>query len=134
MWWKRKEKKEEKKESPAGQPSKISRRFLRLRRSVAVRSKALRSYRAVTQDISPGGIKIRTQDVLKDNAEIEIFLDLEGGDVMRPVRALGRVAWRSLRDDRSYEVGIDFTEISQEDAQAMKRYIAFIERTAEKLI
>jgi uncharacterized protein (TIGR02266 family) len=74
---------------------------------------------ARTQDLSRGGVAIRTMDPLPAGTQIDLTFRLPGSN--RDINASGRVAW----SDRRVGMGVQFEKLT---ADAMQALNAFVER------
>jgi c-di-GMP-binding flagellar brake protein YcgR len=82
-------------------------------------------YRAVTKDISAEGLRFETSAKdLKESSIIEISLELYGAN--NPVHAKGTVVWKkklSLEDAAPYDVGIELTEIEEDNKNTFLKFL-----------
>lgn len=69
------------------------------------------------RDLSEGGVKIKTHRPFQLAGDVEIFLPLEGKSII----AKGRVA-RVQRVGDLYDVGVSFTEIDEENKEALLEF------------
>jgi uncharacterized protein (TIGR02266 family) len=99
------------------------------RRGAALRATVLdgeRSVRAVTKDIGPGGLFLRTRERLVAGQNVQLIVDLPG-ESKSAVRAAARVS-RVVRADRdSYlvaGVGVRFVRIGARDRAKIARFVA----------
>lgn len=74
---------------------------------------------ARTQDLSAGGVAIRTMDPLPAGTQIDLTFRLPGSN--RDISASGRVAW----SDRRVGMGVQFEKLTSDALQALN---AFVER------
>ena len=82
-------------------------------------------YRSVTKDISAEGLRFEanTKD-LKESSNIEIKLEIYGAN--NPVHAKGKVVWKrrlSLEDGTPYDVGIELTEIEEDNKNTFLKFL-----------
>lgn len=90
-------------------------------------------FKAFTEDISAGGLMFKTErDILKDTRlSLEIYQPRDGRKSMIfSIPVLARVAWiREIEKDNfedgenKYRVGIEFSEIKEEDRQKIIKYV-----------
>ena len=106
------------------------RRFPRLRACIveyAPVGKSLPQEMCFSENISAGGICIFISDDLNVDAllALKIFLPYNDG----PLKAKGRIIWRKessfmgKRGVENYDIGIEFTEIDEEDRKSIAAYI-----------
>jgi c-di-GMP-binding flagellar brake protein YcgR len=68
---------------------------------------------ALTQDISPGGVRLMTNVLLPVNTLLRMEIVLSQ---RRVIHAVGTVRWaRSMYEEELFEMGIEFTQISAND-------------------
>ena len=115
------------------------RRFSRLRACIVeytLIGKALPQEICFSENISAGGICIFIADDLDVDTllALKIFL-LYSED---PLKATGRIAWRKessfmgKRGVENYDIGIEFTEIDEEDRKSIAAYIRKYSRKEEE--
>lgn len=80
---------------------------------------------AVTKDISAEGLRFetRSKDIVED-AALELKLEIYGAK--NPVHAKGRVIWKkqvSLEDNAPYDVGIEFSEIEEDNKNTFLKFL-----------
>lgn len=69
---------------------------------------------ALTKDISPGGVRLTTNQRLPVNTLVKMEIVLS--NKRRAIRVMGAVRWtRSLYEEALFETGIEFTRISPDD-------------------
>ena len=104
------------------------RRYIRLKTPVSVTYTALNTgivHNSVTKDISADGLRLETK--ARDIAEghvLELKLELHGAT--NPVHAKGKVIWikqLSLEDDASYDIGIELTEIEEDNKNTFLKFL-----------
>ena len=71
-------------------------------------------------DLSETGMFIETSHPLEIGADVEFTLTLPDNPSKGPVRGTGKVMW----SDHAVGVGIQFSEISEEDRNRIKWYVA----------
>jgi uncharacterized protein (TIGR02266 family) len=83
-------------------------------------------FRALSHDISPGGLFIATGRALPVDAEFKLVFKLPTAD--EPVRAIARVAWvRDEPDDESGEpagFGVEFVELTDQGRASIDQFLA----------
>ncbi len=75
----------------------------------------------LTMDLSPQGMRITNPFPLPENKNMEIKLMLDFED--RPVNIKAQVRWQKKTSYDRYMIGMEFIEISDEDARRINRYI-----------
>ena len=83
------------------------------------------TYNAITKDISADGLRLESdaKDV-KISGLIELRLDIAGAH--NPVHAKGKVVWKkriSLEDNAPYDVGVEFTEIEEDNKNTFLKFL-----------
>ncbi len=82
-------------------------------------------YRSVTKDISAEGLRFEANAKdLKESSNIEIKLEIHGAN--NPVHAKGTVVWKkslSLEDGAPYDVGIELTEIEEDNKNTFLKFL-----------
>jgi len=69
---------------------------------------------ALTKDISPGGVRLTTNQRLPVNTLVKMEIVLS--NKRRAIRVMGAVRWtRSLYEEALFETGIEYTRISPDD-------------------
>jgi len=107
------------------------RRFPRLNLSVDIEYSVIgkkQSSRSegVTKNISPGGICVIVYEKIDIGDTLSLVINLPGGE--RPIQTEGRVVWLGdfiLSDEKrsSWDAGVEFTGISEEDSQRLSKYV-----------
>lgn len=85
-----------------------------------VYSSASPPIRARLEDLSETGMFIETSHPLEIGAELDFSLVLPGQASDLPIRGKGTVAW----SDQAVGVGVRFTELSEEDRERLKWFVA----------
>ncbi len=79
--------------------------------------------RMLTEDVSIGGLRIISDHFISPQSFLRVCLKLN--DAQKIINALAQVRWiRAIFDDERYELGIEFIDISKEDMQFLKYYLA----------
>jgi hypothetical protein len=82
-----------------------------------------------SENLSPSGAKIRGSILLPVGTEIEIVFELKAAD--KNVTAKARVKWNKvIVENLYYEAGVEFFDLNEETARAIKDYIAIREKKA----
>lgn len=86
---------------------------------------SLKVYNAAGKNISADGLRFETRDrILKESSMIELKLNLL--DAANPVHAKGKVIWKkklSLEDAAPFDVGVEFTEIEEDNKNTFLKYL-----------
>ena len=83
-------------------------------------------YEDVTKNIGGGGICISTNEKLEKEERLILEIELPNG---KTVHSKGRVAWSNKLEiegakyGKSYQVGIEFIDISEEDREQVQRLV-----------
>ena len=98
----------------------------RIPKTLSIRFKDRQSFiKAYSENISPGGLFIRTEKPLKQGEVF--FLKLQLPEIADPMEVKCEVAWarKQVEDsaNRPSGMGIKFTEISDRDRSNIKEYI-----------
>ncbi|MFH1094455.1 MAG: PilZ domain-containing protein [Candidatus Omnitrophota bacterium] len=80
----------------------------------------------VTKNISSGGICVIVYERIDIGDILSLVINLPAGE--RPIQTEGRVVWIGdfiLSDDKrsSWDTGVEFTEISEDDSQRLSKYV-----------
>lgn len=102
------------------------RRDARVKRALALSFKDRKTFvKAYTENISPGGIFVRTRNPL--SAGERFLLKLQLPELSEPLKIQCEVAWARTVDGESRGeaagMGLKFLEMSAEDRQALKVYV-----------
>jgi len=107
------------------------RRYIRLRTPISVEytvQEAEGVYKAVTKDISADGLRFESYaKELTVDCIIAFSLDISGAH--NPVHAKGKVVWKkklSLEDKAPYDVGVEFTEIEEDNKNTFLKFLCDI--------
>jgi len=73
-----------------------------------------------TDDVSLGGIRFFSQQPLDKKEEVSLEIPSGYGEI---IRIEGRIIWIDQKGPHSYEGGIEFTRLSEENLQVWKRFI-----------
>ena len=104
------------------------RKYIRLKTPIPLTytiTKTGNIYNSVTKDISADGLRFEsTAKDLKEPDIIEIRLDIYGAN--NPVHAKGKIIWKkrvSLEDNAPYDIGIEFTEIEEDNKNTFLKFL-----------
>lgn len=104
------------------------RRYIRLRTPIPLTYTVQGSgtmYDSVTKDISADGLRFETSSKdLKEGALIELKLLISGAN--NPVHIKGKIIWKkhlSLADNAPYDVGLEFTEIEEDNKNTFLKFL-----------
>jgi c-di-GMP-binding flagellar brake protein YcgR len=104
------------------------RRYIRLKTPIPVTYTVLETgsiYNALTKDISADGLRLESDSKdIKVAGIIELRLDISGAH--NPVHAKGKIVWKkriSLEDTAPYDVGIEFTEIEEDNKNTFLKFL-----------
>jgi len=104
---------------------RYSRVFSRTNARLRALSPALPNFRALSIDVSQGGLKLETEDELTPGARIKMTLDLDIPD-QEPVPLLCRVVW-CQPTGKSYTVGLQFVDLEPWVPPLLKSFQAWLE-------
>lgn len=104
------------------------RRYIRLKAPIRVTytiPDTVNVYNSLTKDISAEGLRLesKTKDI-NEGSILELKLDIYGAN--NPVHAKGKVVWKkqlSLEDDAAYDIGIEFTEIEEDNKNTFLKFL-----------
>ncbi len=127
-----------------GYPNLERRRISRLKDNIFIfgnlRSNPIEEFKALTKDISAGGLMLETERDISEESELElqIYQPMDSDKrVIFSILVLAKVKWiRQIEKDNfqqgenRYRVGIEFSEIKEEDTKVIATYIQ--RRTSEK--
>ncbi len=105
------------------------RRFARVESRLPVQYKNLKKLKdsstgVLTNDIGEGGIRFKSGEFI--SLACRLLLEINLPTVVKPVKAISKVAWiRKTSDNKVYEIGNQFLEISKEDRD---RIIDFVNK------
>jgi c-di-GMP-binding flagellar brake protein YcgR len=104
------------------------RRFIRLKAPIPVTYTVSGSnsiHTAITKDISADGLRFESN--AKDINESDMLeLKLEIEDARKAVHAKGKVIWKkklSLEDVAPYDIGVEFTEIEEDNKNTFLKFL-----------
>ncbi len=73
-----------------------------------------RIFNALTKDVSPGGVRVMTNLALPQDTAVRVEIALPRRRKL--IKAAGMVRWsRSVYEEELFEMGVEFTQISNED-------------------
>ncbi len=99
---------------------------------------------AVTRNIAEQGVCFTSSTPYEADTVLSMKIDLQGWQVflrtvlsivddsseIKPLTAVGRVVWsKEMPGNGGYEVGVDFTDISEDDYHAFKQYLHIIQES-----
>lgn len=102
----------------------------RVETSIPVRYRVLRDGAeavgagSVTCDLSTGGLRFVANEFLSTACRLTLEFDLPA--VTQPITAVSKVAWIQKadgEDDRQYQVGSQFMEITKRDQERLAKYL-----------
>jgi c-di-GMP-binding flagellar brake protein YcgR len=111
-------------------PEFNKRRFPRVRAPVLYRPIKLLGPRRRIYDISPGGVRIYSDEQLRENDQLELELFLPNGQT---IVATARVVWIKRLppdEDARFDVGLEFTSLPSNATQELK-YVLDTESTED---
>lgn len=77
---------------------------------------------SLTGDISAGGLRFRTKELI--SAACNLILELDLPTLAQPILATSKVAWiNNNNTGKEYEVGNEFMEISKRDQELIAQYV-----------
>lgn len=86
--------------------------------------RVVQSGMALSEDLGRKGVKIREKNTLPVNTPIKIHLAL-GDEVLH---VTGQVKHIEKIDEENYEIGVEFTEIGEEEVKQMKKMYPDIDK------
>jgi len=105
------------------------RRFIRLNAPVNIEYTMPDSgkiYSSVTKNISADGLRIEGDSSFTPNDSETLELKLKIPGAVSPVHARGKVIWKkkiSLEDGAPFDVGIEFTEIEEDNKNTFLKFL-----------
>jgi hypothetical protein len=76
---------------------------------------------AIVQDISQGGFRIRSDELLSSTSNLLVELHFPGAN---PIRSLATVAWvKALPEDNGYEMGGMLVDPNRETRAALEKIV-----------
>lgn len=104
------------------------RRYIRLRTPISVTYTIQETggvYTTVTKDISADGLRFESHEKdLKTDGVIAFSLSI--AEAHNPVHAKGKIVWKkklSLEDKAPYDVGVEFTEIEEDNKNTFLKFL-----------
>lgn len=100
------------------------RRYLRLNKPLEIEYTLPDSdkiNKAVTKDISAIGLRFAANEKLRKDLNLEIKLKLP--NTQNPVHVYGRVAWIKKEDGASFDTGIEFIKIEEDNKNTFLKYL-----------
>lgn len=118
-------------------PNLEKRRFSRVKDNIFifgnVMANSAEEFKAFTQDINVGGLMFETErDIPKESKlELEIYQPMDSDKrVIFSIPVLAKVIWTEKREKKNfeqgenrYQIGIEFSEMKDEDRQIVTKYI-----------
>jgi hypothetical protein len=99
-----------------------SRGTRRLTQALRVSSRQIPKFFALTEDISVGGLRLATEDIMRAGSILEMSLDLDDPAVPTMI-VRGEVVWSALKGDGTFHSGIRFLDLERLAARRLERYI-----------
>ena len=93
---------------------------------------------AITKNLAERGLCFTADELYEPGSILQLAVDLKGwqhylnniiavldtGSASRPLTAIAEVIWaQQLPEDESYEIGVRFKDIYEDDLQAFKKYL-----------
>ena len=104
------------------------RKYIRLKTPVSVTYTVPNTgivHSSVTKDISADGLRLETKaGDIEEGSALELKLELNGAN--NPIHAKGKVVWikqLSLEDDAPWDVGIELTEIEEDNKNTFLKFL-----------
>lgn len=114
-----------KKTAPGGRELRVAERR---ERSFQVMSPDLRVYKAIALDISSTGIRLQTEASQAEGDILRLTLDFDLHR-MQPMQVEGEIMWcRPDEEGKSWQLGVRFLNLPQENQQAINRYLSYLDR------
>lgn len=109
-----------------GNPDPERRKYVRLSANVEVKYTVIGKpgeIKVFSTNISAGGLCITTEKSLV--ADTPLQLEIKIPDLKDSIPALARVVWQkpSINSDQKFEIGVEFTGISDFDRFNIRRYV-----------
>lgn len=77
---------------------------------------------SLSKDLSASGVRMSLPEFCPAESRLVLLLSLP--DLLRPIRAIGRVVWTQEQPFAdSYDCGLQFLELSPEDRDALAGYV-----------
>ncbi len=113
------------------------RRFSRLKNNIFIfgnlRLNPIEAFKALTKDINAGGLMFETESDISEESELElqIYQPMDSDkSVIFSIFVLGKVKWTTKIEndnfeegENKYRIGIEFSEIKEEDRQRITTYV-----------
>lgn len=94
----------------------------RLLKVLRVTSHAFSGYSANTEDISTGGIRVRTSGPLETKQLIDFQMELDDPQIP-PLHLVANVCWTATRADGKFHSGLRFQQLNTNTERTIGRYI-----------
>jgi PilZ domain len=94
----------------------------RLPKVVRVTSQHFPGFRGTTEDISVTGSRVTTTGLLEVVPDIQLTIELDDSEI-KPISLYADVAWSAAKFDGSFQSGLRFVSMNQNDSLVIKRYI-----------
>jgi len=125
MWFFGKKKEEKKEVKEKKEEATPIRQYTRINKQIAVISSDIPGYKAITSDISLGGLKLTLSKPLLKGKVIKIALELEISS--KPFELEAEVMWvKEVEPNKKYEAGLRFIYANPEQQQKIEKYILYI--------
>lgn len=112
---------------PGEEPRAEERRAPRVPRVFQVMSKDLRTFKAVSLDLSATGMRLDAQEELPVGKDLELDMDFDDFRFPR-VKAQAEVVWCRPVDHGRWHVGVRFTSVSPHARMVMDAFLKFLEK------
>ena len=95
--------------------------------SVPLRYKELRGKKyladgTMTKNVSEGGVRFRANRFI--SLACHLLVEMKLPSLAKPIKAVSKVAWiKKLGTDNDYEIGNHFLALSNEDEEALSKYV-----------
>ncbi len=103
----------------------LIRRAPRYQWSIRVLSKDLVGFRAISLDFNRLGLKLSTEGPSELGKRVSLTMEVETAN-SRELLCQGVVRWCKEINRKSYEVGVEFTELDEEVAQELENFESFL--------
>lgn len=112
---------------PGQEPRTEERRAPRVSRVFQVMSKDLRTFKAVSLDLSATGMRLDAQEEVPVGKDLELDMDFDDFRFPR-VKAQAEVVWCRSVDHGRWHVGLRFTSMAPRDRMVMDAFLKFAEK------
>lgn len=112
---------------PGDEPRPEERRAPRIGRVFQVMSKDLRTFKAVSLDLSATGMRLDVQEEVPVGKELELDLDFDDFRFPR-VKCRAEAVWCRSVDHGRWNVGVRFTSLSPHARMVTEAFLKFMER------